>query len=145
MSLKEKKEAFKQLCDTAFVEADRRLLRFHNPASGALTESGGKDRQEKEILWELLDYCGKKVIRDNRQQTEATPAPVPAAELPHQLVAPAKKKASIKRLSMLISVGRILKTRTYKKPLSSIMTGLTALRKCGNWMHNWTISRRKAR
>ena len=144
MNLKEKKEAFMRLCDPIFVESDRRLLRFQNPASGALTESGSKDKQEKEILWELLDYCEEKTIRENRQQIDPQPAAIPTVE-PLKTVLPPKKKALTKRLNIQISIGRIWKMKMYKKPLSSITTGLIALKKYGNWTHNWTIGRQRGR
>lgn len=145
MNLKEKKEAFTRLGDTTCIESDRRLLRFYNPVSGALAESGSKEKQEKEILWELLDYCGEKVIRDNRQQREVPAGIVPAAEMQAQPVLPVKKKVSTKKRSIRTFAGRTWKMKTFKKPLSSITTGLIALKRCESWMYNWTTARQKGR
>lgn len=145
MNLKEKKEAFTRLCDMTCIESDRRLLRFYNPTSGALAESGSKEKQEKEILWELLDYCGEKLIRDNRQQREIPAVLVPAVETHTPPVLPVKKKASTKKRNIRTLTGRIWKMKTFKKPLSSITIGLIALKRCESWMHNWTTARQKGR
>nr|WP_303327109.1 hypothetical protein [uncultured Butyricimonas sp.] len=138
MNFKEKKQAFNSLLDTCYLERDRMMLKHYKADSPAIYIVGSGEKQQKEILWELLDLVSRDEIIRFRETTELSQAVI--KETTGKTPLPAKKKASEKRLNTRKLIGNNSKMKIFKKPLSFTMTGLTVLRKCENWMQNLTIS-----
>lgn len=138
MNFKEKKQAFNELLGVEQLERDIVILTALNVNSPALQVSGNRDKQEKEVLWELLDILSPAEIRERRKGIVPT---APLAAIAGKAVLPVKKKVSTRKLNIPVLTGKTLTMKMCRKPLSSIMTGLTVLRKSGNWMWNWTINR----
>lgn len=138
MNFKEKKQAFNELLSAEQLDLDIVILTALNANSPALQVSGNRDKQKKEVLWELLDILSPAEIRERRKGIVPI-APITA--MSEKAVSPVKKKVSTKRLNIPALTGKTLTMKMCRKPLSSITTGLTVLRKSGNWMWNWTINR----
>lgn len=138
MNFKEKKQAFNELLCVEQLDRDISILMTLNVSSLALKVSGNRDKQEKEVLWELLDILSPAEIRERRKGIVPT---APLAAIVEKAVSPVKKKVSTKSLSIPVLTGKISTMKMFKKPLSSITTGLIVLKQSGDWMWNWTISR----
>ena len=137
MNFKEKKQAFNELLNAEQLDRDIVILTALNANSLALQVSGNRDKQEKEVLWELLDILSPAEVRERRKIVLT----VPITAMPEKIVSSVKKKVSTRKLNIPVLTGKTLTMKMCRKPLSSITTGLTVLRQSVNWMRNWTTSR----
>ncbi len=137
MNFKEKKQAFNELLNAEQLDRDIVILTALNANSPALQVSGNRDKQEKEVLWELLDILSPAEVRERRKIVLT----VPITAMPEKIVSSVKKKVSTRKLNIPVLTGKTLTMKMCRKPLSSITTGLTVLRQSVNWMRNWTTSR----
>jgi hypothetical protein len=69
----------------AHSEADSALLKEKNPKSKALnTRYFDKNREKKEILWDLIEHASEDEILDNRKKYSEKSEKIPAKEEPEE-------------------------------------------------------------
>lgn len=133
MKFIEKNAAKIKLQSAKHLKADRELLKKKDPGAKALLKtSGDKLREDKEILWDLLEVATVAEIEKNRGTHKEAPkkeekpkepekpkkeeTKQPAPEPQAQKKSTQQKKSSTKKRSTQTSTGKTSATRTSKKP-----------------------------
>ncbi len=150
MDFRSKIKARNALQDAKFLEHDRLLLKQFSSSSPALSILGDSEKQQKEILWALLDITPVSKILQNRGQEiiveekpdrvsalvssiQLSPNPAPVA------AEPLKKKFRLnldllKRKNIKILHGKTYLIQKCKRLWSYLMTELTVFARLRNWI-----------
>ncbi|MDR1629933.1 MAG: hypothetical protein LBS36_06945 [Oscillospiraceae bacterium] len=126
MDFAEKSRVCSSLAAADHIAADKALLRTVQPADNLLHAIGSGADFDKQVLWILLDFCSVEEINTFRSKKHR-PTVSNVSIVPSVVKAPAgenpEKKNSKKKTNTQILNGITSKMNSFKKQLSSIMTG----------------------